>query len=401
MTKQTAYLAVAAAVVTMVAGGIAASATPRLVVDEQMVPVTIGDDDVRLAVHIYRRNGERPLPTLIFHHGSTGWHTRPELWSASWLPGTVIHYFIDRGWAVAMPSRRGRGGSEGLYDEGLDPGRERYCWQPRCALAGAERALADVDAITDAILTMPFVDRARVIVGGQSRGGILSIAHAGRRPGLYRGVINFVGGWLAGASPVNRSLFERGVPFGEETLWLYANGDRFYSLANTRANFTAFRKAGGAGVFVDDFPDDIGHSLFGAAEYWGPVVDEYLARLVLPREPYADAVRFTPDPSLPAAAFRGRWRGVWGGSSRFPTALEISSVSSGWAVGRYKHRDELARPVRALVDGGVLRIFGGGRKPTVEFFVAREDVLIGTWRGEKKATRPRAYSRAVLVRISD
>jgi dipeptidyl aminopeptidase/acylaminoacyl peptidase len=34
----------------------------------------------------------------------------------------------------------------------------------------------------DAIRAMPFVDPTRIVIGGQSRGGVLSIAYAGRRP---------------------------------------------------------------------------------------------------------------------------------------------------------------------------------------------------------------------------
>jgi dipeptidyl aminopeptidase/acylaminoacyl peptidase len=47
----------------------------------------------------------------------------------------------------------------------------------------------------DAVLAFPFVDPTRVVIGGQSRGGILSIAYAGQRPEQVKGVVNFVGGW--------------------------------------------------------------------------------------------------------------------------------------------------------------------------------------------------------------
>ena len=33
-----------------------------------------------------------------------------------------------------------------------------------------------------AIHAMPFVDRERIVMGGQSRGGILSVAYAGQHP---------------------------------------------------------------------------------------------------------------------------------------------------------------------------------------------------------------------------
>jgi len=47
------------------------------------------------------------------------------------------------------------------------------------SVAGADRALRDVEAAMDATLAMPLVDRTRVVIGGQSRGGILSVAYAG------------------------------------------------------------------------------------------------------------------------------------------------------------------------------------------------------------------------------
>jgi dienelactone hydrolase len=55
-----------------------------------------------------------------------------------------------------------------------------------------------------AILSMPFVDRKQVVIGGQSRGGILSAAYAGQHPGQVKGVMNFVGGWM-GARCINAS----------------------------------------------------------------------------------------------------------------------------------------------------------------------------------------------------
>ena len=191
-------------------------------VEHRMVPISIGGQRIRLAVRIFRPDGKGPFPTLIFHHGSTGSGVQPLLFPRFWQPDTVIHYFVDRGWSVVLPSRRGRGGSEGGYDEGFGPDRTQgYSRDPVYSLPGAVRALADIDAITNVIRTWPFVDAERVVIGGVSRGGILSIAHAGQRPTLYRAVVNFVGGWLGGQgsnqTTVNQNIFNRGVPFGKET----------------------------------------------------------------------------------------------------------------------------------------------------------------------------------------
>src|SRR4029077_2022149 len=83
------------------------------------------------------------------------------------------------------------------------------------SIAGADRALRDVQAAMDVILAMPFVDRTRVIIGGQSRGGILSIAYAGQHAEQVKGVINFVGGSYGircqYPATINPALFVRGA----------------------------------------------------------------------------------------------------------------------------------------------------------------------------------------------
>jgi pimeloyl-ACP methyl ester carboxylesterase len=112
----------------------------------------------------------------------------------------LARFFVQRGWAVIMPSRRGRGGSE-EYDEGFGIDRSRgYTCDPSLSMPGADRALRDIEAAMGAILTMPFVDPSRVVIGGVSRGGILSVAYAGQHPEQVKGVINFVGGWLGYAA---------------------------------------------------------------------------------------------------------------------------------------------------------------------------------------------------------
>lgn len=377
-----------------------ASATPE--VDDRLIPVTIDGEHVRLAVRIYKPQGDGPFPTMIFHHGSTGRGKNPDIFPIAWLPGTLINYFVDRGWAVVLPSRRGRGGSEGLYDEGFGKNRSKgYSWKPKYSIPGADRALEDVDAITDVILEEPFVDGTRVVVGGQSRGGILSVAHSGQRPELYRGVINFVGGWWGGkrdnAKKINNTIFKYGVPFGKETLWLYAKDDPYYSTITTQGYFKKFEKAGGIGTYVSDFPRKIGHGLVNIPEHWGPVVDAYLERMGVAHEPAPSAIRFTPDPSRPPTEFVGTWEGRWAGYSSWSTALTIESVSQeGVAIGTYTYIDT-SYDIEALVEDGVLH-WKGKRKSDFEFFVGRDGVLIGTYRRAKSANKRRAFFRAVMTR---
>jgi dienelactone hydrolase len=254
-----------------------------------MVPVTVDGATVRLAMRIYTPAGDAPVPTLVFNHGSTGRGTDPSLMTRPIDFPPLAKFFTDRGWAVVMPARRGRGGSEGLYDEGFAEDRARgYACDTTRSVAGADRALADIEAALAAILAMPFVDGTRLVIGGQSRGGILSVAYAGRRPDQVKGVINFVGGWLgercSASSDVNQFLMQRGAKYPGQTLWLYGDSDPFYSLAHSRKNFAAFTRAGGTGAF-HEFPappDTNGHRISSHPDLWAPLIESYLSRLGLP-----------------------------------------------------------------------------------------------------------------------
>jgi dienelactone hydrolase len=253
--------------------------------ETSMVPVVVDDETVRLQMRIYRPAVIGPVPTLVFNHGSTGNGRDPSLFTRPIDYPALAQFFVARGWAVVIPARRGRGASEGLYDEGFAQDRSRgYSCAPDLSIPGADRALRDIEAAMDAILAMPFVDRDRVVIGGQSRGGILSVAYAGHRPDQVKGVINFVGGWLGTgcttASRVNQELFRRGASYPGEMIWLYGDSDPFYPLAHSRDNFFAFEVAGGTGTF-HEFPATPtgGHTIGAYPDNWTPVMDAYLQRL--------------------------------------------------------------------------------------------------------------------------
>jgi endonuclease YncB( thermonuclease family)/dienelactone hydrolase len=260
--------------------------------ERAMVPLTIDGERVKLATITYKPPGNGPFPTLVFHHGSTGLGRDPAFFERPYDPKALAGWFTARGWAVILPSRRGRGGSEGTYDEGFAPDRAQgYSCEPALALAGAERALSDIDAITPVLLAQPFVDRERVAVGGVSRGGILAVAWSGRQPGVARAVVNFVGGWLsercASIDTVNADLFRRGSAFDRSSIWLYGYRDSYYSLRHSRSNFTAFRAAGGKGAFREyDLPEGLdGHQIAAIPGLWTEALEAYLADQGLPAKP--------------------------------------------------------------------------------------------------------------------
>ncbi len=253
--------------------------------DTSMVPVVVNGQSVRLEMRIYKPSTEGKVPTLVFNHGSTGNGRDPNLFTKSQDFPQLAQFFVQRGWAVVMPSRRGRGGSEGEYDEGFASDRSRgYTCEPSLSIPGADRALRDIEASIGAILTMPFVDPNRIVIGGQSRGGILSVVYAGQHPAQVKGVINFVGGWLGygckTVSTVNQEIFKRGARYPSDTIWLYGDWDFFYPLFHSRENFTAFQAAGGKGVFHEFAPPPGlgGHGIVARPDLWTSVLDDYLKR---------------------------------------------------------------------------------------------------------------------------
>ncbi len=248
-------------------------------------PFLEGGEPVELEVVLFRPlEGER-FPLLVVNHGSTGNGSDPSLFDDTFIHKPTSLHFVEQGWMVAYPQRRGRGQSDGLYDEGFTRNRSGYSCTADIALAGADRALEDIDAVTDWLRMRADVDTTRMLISGSSRGGILSIAYLAQRPEVYLGAINFVGGWLGEGcgdfATVNRMLFVEGAAFPGRSLWIYAENDSFYSLQHSRANYDAFSQAGGLGdfeVFRRD-PGLNGHFIINDALRWGSVADAYIGGL--------------------------------------------------------------------------------------------------------------------------
>ena len=240
---------------------------------------------IRLEAVVFRPAGKGPFPLAVVNHGSTGRGNDPRLFRQTYNAPILAEFLTQRGWLAAFPQRRGRGRSDGLYDEGFNTDRTKgYTCETKRTLAGADRALADVDAAVAALQKRPDVRPGPVLLLGQSRGGALAVAYAGLHPKKVRGVIDFVGGWVGdgcrNAIAVNRALMNRGARFPRPTLWLYGRNDRFYSLDHSRGNFEAFRTAGGKGRFFGfRVPGGNGHGVMQFPRLWSAAVERYLGAL--------------------------------------------------------------------------------------------------------------------------
>ena len=240
---------------------------------------------IRLEAVIFKSSGPGPFPLAVINHGSTGFGRDQSLFKQTWYSKSLAGFLTDRGWIAAFPQRRGRGKSDGLYDDGFGDDRSRgYTCETEKSLAGATRALLDVASAVTSLRRRADVANSRILFVGQSRGGILSMAYAGDHPDQALGVINCVGGWMGEGCPtattINQTLSKRAARFDRPTLWLYGRNDPYYSIAHSRSNFAAFHDAGGQGTFEEfDMARDAGHFVLGQPRLWSPPVEAYLDSL--------------------------------------------------------------------------------------------------------------------------
>jgi dienelactone hydrolase len=239
-----------------------------------------GSRDLTLEATLFAPATPAGAPLLIFNHGSTG-AGRGSPKETLTYPD-VARFFVERGYTVLVPMRRGRGASGGEY-------LERYDCDAGMLSAGLDRALEDMDAVMAFAAAQPWADRVPLLLGGMSRGGLLSIVYASTRPTAARGVVNFAGGWTVEACDRRVHFHERTLGIAGRSakvpmLWLYSENDRNYGPAAVEAAHRAFTGARGQAE-LRIFPP-IGHDghilLPRSVSVWADPVDAFLRGLGLP-----------------------------------------------------------------------------------------------------------------------
>lgn len=244
--------------------------------------ITEDDQTIELTVALYAPDGDGPFPLALVHHGSTGSGTNERDFAWVFTNDWFADVLNANGWMVAFPQRRGRGGSDGLYDEGFSEDRSKgYSIEAHLSLPGAERALTDANAALAALRSRPDVSDGPVLFSGVSRGGVVALMQAGDQPEDTAGVINFVGGWMdegLGDPKINPTLFRRIEGYEGSVLSIYGEDDTFYSIAHSKANLDQIEKVGAKSelhvVTVPEFKR--GHWALWWPSLWEDIVKDYL-----------------------------------------------------------------------------------------------------------------------------
>jgi len=148
---------------------------------------------LRIQAYLYRPPGNGPFPLVIYNHGSRENRERES------RPFSYVgRIFLQSGYAVLVPERRGYGGSDGLtFSEEMRQsiGRHGVANESPQVVSRLQGESDDVLSALDFIKTLPFVDQSRLGVMGWSFGGIVTM-FAASRSDPFRAAVDQAGGAL-------------------------------------------------------------------------------------------------------------------------------------------------------------------------------------------------------------
>lgn len=262
-----------------------------------MVPKGSGLLSTSLETTFFRPPGQGPFPIVVINHGKQ--HGNPRFQArARYEP--AVRTFLSRGYMVVIPMRQGFSQSTGAYIGG-------GCNTEGNGLAQAE----DVQTVLAYLRTVPDADNSRIVIAGQSHGGLTTMALSSLPPAQgVKGYINFAGGlnndncvdWegaLAGA------MGAYGKTARLPSLWFYGSNDSYWPEALWRDMYARY-VAGGAParlVAYGPFASDA-HGMFASRaglKIWVPEVDKFLAQLGLPSQVSVALPGLQHDHAPPAA----------------------------------------------------------------------------------------------------
>ena len=219
---------------------------PRLVQEDVRIPAANGR--YTLAATILRPEGQGPYGAVILNHGTPGSANGRARESSDLLIQSAA-VFARRGYVVVLPLRRGFGATGGEFAE--DPGT---CANPDYR-KGEQAAADDVMAAYEYTRGLPYVDGKRMILAGQSAGGMVSMVTAGTRSpeGLVAvlafaagrgGNPDFSPGVPCAVEPVAKLLESVGKNVRVPVLLHYAENDLYFNGQTSRLWYERFAAAG-------------------------------------------------------------------------------------------------------------------------------------------------------------
>jgi dienelactone hydrolase len=232
---------------------------------------------VDLETTVFKPEGDGPFPVVIINHGKNLGNNRLQGRERAIV---ATRQFLQRGYAVVLPMRQGFSKSGGAaVGEG-------------CNIAGNGEAQADdVHAVMKWVVQQSWVDAQKMIMLGQSHGGLTTLAYAqDPYPGI-KFVVNFAGGlkYTQGCQ-WELALKDAFKAYGQnvkvDSLWFYGANDSFFPPEVIKPAHQAYVEAGGKAELIafGAFGADA-HGMFASSDglaIWWPSVEAKLRQHGLP-----------------------------------------------------------------------------------------------------------------------
>ncbi|PWF41071.1 dienelactone hydrolase [Massilia glaciei] len=242
-----------------------------------MLPAGIGKQAM-LETTVFKPNGPGPFPLLVINHGKESGEPRRQTRDRFIYMATA---FVKRGYAVMLPMRQGFSRSSGRYlDFGCDMTANGYA------------QASDVLDTIDYARGMRWVDDTRILVAGQSYGGLATVALGTQAVPGVRGLLNFAGGLRddADACDWRGALVAAFAHYGANnkipSLWMYGANDSLFDPALVGRMHAAFVGMGGRarraelGVFKRD-----AHGMAASRDgekFWWRDTERFLEQIGMP-----------------------------------------------------------------------------------------------------------------------
>ena len=274
-----AALAIAAAPLVLAACAVQPAAEPLAPsLREEVITLSVPErPDLTLETTLFKPPGDGPFPLIIINHGKSPGDPRFQPRARFLAAGRE---FVSRGYAVATPMRRGFADSSG-----------------REVLRGCDildNGIAQADDVQIALIALskrPDIDARRVVVMGQSHGGLATVALGARNLPQVAGLVNFSGGLrVESCGGWQRELEKAMGAYGRKSrapsLWFYGDNDSYFSVDTWQAMYKSYTDAGGVARLIDygKFRDDA-HKMFGSnagLPIWLPPMRDFFHQLGLP-----------------------------------------------------------------------------------------------------------------------